>query len=136
MALRGGLSAALEAGSNDLKSAVSFSNDFPFPCLLNPEDEPAEAPAASVAQVEADQDDDVVEEEDDDDPFELDEFVVDHLETLRLSSKVAVEAVGEDGQPLVSSSSTCGRAVRTTLQAIAPVAHGAAPACMVLCLLV
>lgn len=74
--------------NSDLKAGASFTSDYPFPCLLNPE--PDEITAGDAAP-----------EEDDEEAFELDEFVTD-LGNLRLSSNIRKhEAFGEDGQPLV-----------------------------------
>ncbi|WIA15526.1 hypothetical protein OEZ85_002161 [Tetradesmus obliquus] len=98
-----GLLAAALSGhvNNDLKPATSFASDYPFPCLLNPETDVEPEVAALAPGTPENEAEEPAVNDDDDDVFEgLDEFVAD-LGSLRLSSGLRVEAVGDDGQPLV-----------------------------------
>ncbi|WIA35729.1 hypothetical protein OEZ86_004131 [Tetradesmus obliquus] len=96
------LAAALSGHVNhDLKPATSFASDYPFPCLLNPETDVEPEVAALAPGTPENEAEEPTVNDDDDDVFEgLDEFVSD-LGSLRLSSGLRVEAVGDDGQPLV-----------------------------------
>lgn len=76
----------------------SFQSDYPFPCLLNPDDDPPESTVddGSVAEDVAD-DDGLIDD--------LEDFVTD-FSSLRVSSHTKHNAFGADGQQLVSAEGT------------------------------
>ncbi|KIZ02971.1 hypothetical protein MNEG_4986 [Monoraphidium neglectum] len=79
--------------AESVKRSVSFSSNYPFPCLLWPEDEEPGGPADDDARSAA-------EPEDEGEQFELDEF----FDVARERSSASIRpkpAVAANGQPLV-----------------------------------